>query len=346
MTRTVKFGVIGAGVGATFALRALKILEKEGVAEAVAVSSPHRAKVRAEEFALSGYYVDYKEMLRERGIDAVFISTPHYLHFPMALDSISAGIHTLVDKPMAMNLNEADEMIRRARVAGVKLGVCLQSRFDPKVLKIKEVLDSGRLGRLLLGEAIVKWFRTGEYYEKSFWRGRWSTEGGGALINQAIHTIDLLLWMTGDVDYLWALSAPVLHNIEVEDLSMATLKFKNGAFGSIQASTALYPGFPTRLELYGTNGAAILEGEMIKLLHIKGEEPYSEEEAKEGLESWARPEAAPPLNHAASIRDFAEAILKDREPKVTGEEGRRSIEVIKAIHLSGKTGKVVNFPLT
>ena len=347
MIRQVKFGVIGAGVGAAFALRALKLLEKEGIVKAVAVSDcvEDLAKKSAEEFGLSRYYVNYKEMLTKGGIEAVFISTPHYMHFPMALDAIGAGLHVLVDKPMAMNLNETDEMIRRARRAGVKLGVNLQSRFDAKILKVKETVDSGRLGKLLLGEALVKWFRTKEYYEKSPWRGRWATEGGGALINQAIHTIDLLIWIMGPVDYLWAQYGAVFHDIEVEDLAIATLKFKNGAFGSIQASTALYPGFPTRLELYGINGVAILEGEMIQLLHIKGEEPYSEREAKEGLETWARPEAAPPLNHAASIRDFAQAIINDREPRVTGEEGRRSIEVIKAIHQSGKTCEVVKFPL-
>lgn len=348
MTKQVKFGVIGAGVGATFAIRALKILEREGVVKAVAVSDciEELAKKRAEEFGLSRYYVNHMEMLAQAGTDAVFISTPHYLHFPMVLDAINAGVHVLVDKPMAMDLNETDEMTRRAKRAGVKLGVNLQARFDPKVLRIKEAVDSGKLGRLLLGEALVKWFRTEEYYQKSLWRGRWSTEGGGALINQAIHTIDLLIWIMGPVDCLWAQYGAVLHDIEVEDLAMATLKFKNGAFGAIQASTALYPGFPARLELYGTNGAATLEGEMIKLLHVKGEEPYSEEEIKEGLETWAKPEAIPqPLNHAALIRDFAQAIVENREPKVTGEEGRRTIEVIKAIHLSGKTGEVVKFPL-
>lgn len=343
----VRFGVIGAGVGGKFALRALKLLEeKEGIVKAVAISrvAEDLAKKTAEEFGVK-YFLNYRDLFAKEKVDAVFISTPHYLHFPMAIDAIEAGVNVLVDKPMAISLREADEMIRRARKAGVKLGVSLQGRFDPAILKIKEVVDSGKLGKLFHGEVSVKWFRTREYYDKSPWRGRWATEGGGALINQAIHAIDQLIWIMGPVECLWAQCGTFFHNIEVEDLAVATLRFKNGAFGLIQASTALYPGFPTRLEFYGTNGTAVIEGEIIKLLDVKGEKPYSEKGVKEGLETWARPEAAPPLNHAALIRDFAQAILDDREPRVSGEEGRKSIEVIEAIYQSSREGRAVRFPL-
>lgn len=343
----VRFGIVGAGVGAGFALRAMKLLEKEGIVKPVAVSDvvEDLAKKTAEEFGVK-YSINYRDLLVKERVDAVFISTPHYLHFPMAIDAIEAGVNVLVDKPMAMNVREADEMIRRARRAGVKLGVNLQGRFDPSVLKVKEAVDTGRLGRVFYGEATVKWFRTREYYDKSPWRGRWATEGGGALINQAIHTLDQLVWIMGPVEYLWAQCDTVLHNIEVEDLAIATLRFKNGALGLVQASTALYPGFPAKLEFYGADGTAIIEGEVIKLLDIKGEKPYSEKEAKVGLETWARPEAAPPLNHAASIRDFAQAILDDREPKVSGEEGRKSIEIVNAIYQSSKNREMVRLPLS
>ncbi|MEM2056754.1 MAG: Gfo/Idh/MocA family oxidoreductase [Thermoproteota archaeon] len=346
--KQVRFGIVGAGVGANFALRAMKLLEeKEGIVKPVAVSDvvEDLAKKTAEEFGIK-YFLNYRDLFVKERVDAVFISTPHYLHFPMAIDAIEAGVNVLVDKPMAINIREADEMIRRARRAGVKLGVNLQGRFDPSVLKVKEAVDTGRLGRLFYGEATVKWFRVREYYDKSPWRGRWATEGGGALINQAIHTLDQLIWIMGPVEYLWAQCGTVFHNIEVEDLAVATLRFKNGALGLVQASTALYPGFPTELELYGTNGTAIIEGEVIKLLDIKGEKPYSEKEAKVGLETWARPEAAPPLNHAASIRDFAQAVLEDREPKISGEEGRKSIEIINAIYQSSRSSEMVRLPLT
>ncbi|MFB0504679.1 MAG: Gfo/Idh/MocA family protein, partial [Candidatus Bathyarchaeia archaeon] len=233
----------------------------------------------------------------------------------------------------------------KARRKGVKLGVNLQSRFDPTFRKVKEAAEEQRFGRLILGEAIVKWFRTQEYYDKSAWRGKWDTEGGGALINQAIHTIDLLVWIMGSPRYLWAQIDTVAHKIEVEDLAVAALRFENGALGIIQGSTAIYPGLPSRLEVHGTKGTAIIEGEVLKRWSIIGEEEVVSEEAKEGLKSWARPELAPATNHASLIKDFAEAILEDRAPYVDGVEGRKSLEVITAIYRSGRDDRMIEFPL-
>jgi len=343
----VKYGVVGVGVGGTFAVRAIKqILEPEGVATVAAACSAHEERVRefASRWGIKEWYTNYRDFLTKSGIEAVIISTPHYLHFPQAIEAMDEGLHVLVDKPMAITLREADEMIRRAERKGVKLGVILQSRFDPKLRKMKQIIDEGRLGRLILGEAYVEWHRTQEYYDRSRWRGRWATEGGGALINQAIHTIDLLIWLMGDVDYLWALVGTVAHKIEVEDLAVAALKFKSGAFGAIIGSTATYPGFPHRLEVHGERGSMIWEAEMIKKIAIVGEPEYSEEERAKELEAWARPEAVPPRNHAELIRDFSRAIREDRRPFVDGQEGRRSLELIRAIYHSGRTGEVVRFP--
>ncbi len=346
--KPVKFGVVGVGVGGTFATRAIKeILEPEGVAQVIAACSAHEERVKgfASKWGLEQYYTNYRDLLTKSGIDAVIISTPHYMHFPMAIEAMDEGVHVLVDKPIAIDLREADEMIKRARRSGVKLGVIFQGRFDPKIRKVKSLIEEGRLGQLIMGEAYVEWFRDQEYYEKSRWRGRWATEGGGALINQAIHTIDLLVWLMGGVDHLWALTGTMAHNIEVEDLAVAALKFKNGAFGLILGSTAIYPGLPTRIEIHGVDGTVIWEAEMIKKIAIKGEPEYSEEERVEGLASWTRPEAVPPKNHAEVIKDFARAVLEDREPQVNGEEGRKSLEVIRAIYMSGRTGSVIKFPL-
>lgn len=342
----VRFGLIGTGVGANFCANGLKLIADEEIAELVAVTS--RREERAREFAskwnLKYWYTDYREMLREAPIDAVIVSTPHYQHYPMTLDAIDAGKHVLVDKPMAINLKEADEMISEARRKNVKLGVNLQSRFDPTIRKVKENVDNGVLGRLILGEAVVEWYRTQEYYDKSLWRGRWATEGGGALINQAIHTIDLLVWIMGQPKYLWAQMDTFAHKIEVEDLAVATIRFRNGAIGVIQGSTATYPGLPTRLEIHGTRGTVIVEGEILKRWAVMGEEEIVSERKKEGLKSWARPELVPATNHASLIRDFANAILEDREPLVNGVEGRRSLEVIMAIYESARNNSVVEFP--
>ena len=347
LVKCVNFGIIGTGVGANFCAEGLSMIADSGIAKLVAVTSrrEERAKDFASKWNLNLWYTDHKEMLEKAPIDAVIVSTPHYLHYPMALDAMRSGKHTLVDKPMAINLKEADEMIKEARKRNVKLGVNLQSRFDPTIRKIKEAVEKGKFGRLILGEATVKWFRTKEYYENSSWRGKWATEGGGALINQAIHTIDLLLWIMGPPRYLWAQIDTVAHNIEVEDLAVAAIRFENNALGVIQGSTATYPGLPTQLEIHGTKGTAIIEGEMLKRWSVLGEEEVIMERTKKGLKSWARPELVPATNHAALIRDFAEAVLNDREPFVSGVEGRRSLELIMAIYESGRSRRVIDFPL-
>lgn len=343
----VRFGIVGTGVGANFCAQGISMIHDAEIADFIAVTSrrEERAREFASKYGVRDWYTDYGEMLEKADIEAVVINTPHNLHYPMVLESIKSGKHALVDKPMAVSLKQSDEMIDKARRKGVKLGVNLQSRFDPTFRKVKEAAEEQTFGRLILGEAIVKWFRTQEYYDKSAWRGKWDTEGGGALINQAIHTIDLLVWVMGSPKYLWAQIDTVAHKIEVEDLAVAALRFENGALGIIQGSTAIYPGLPSRLEVHGTNGTAIIEGEVLKRWSIVGEEEVVSEEAKEGLGSWARPELAPATNHAALIKDFAEAILEDREPYVDGVEGRKSLEVITAIYRSGRDDRMIEFPL-
>jgi UDP-N-acetyl-2-amino-2-deoxyglucuronate dehydrogenase len=343
----VRFGIVGTGVGANFCAQGISEISNARIANLVAVTS--RRGERAREFAskwrLKHWYTDYNEMLEKSAIEAVILSTPHHLHYPMVLESIKSGKNVLVDKPMAVRLKEADEMIEEARRRGVKLGVNFQSRFDPTFRKVKEAVEEQRFGRLILGEAVVKWLRTQEYYDNSPWRGRWNTEGGGALINQAIHTIDLLVWIMGPPRYLWGQIDTVSHKIEVEDLAVAAMRFENGALGIIQGSTAIYPGLPTRLEIHGTKGTAAIEGEVLKRWSVIGEEEIVSREAKEGLKSWARPELAPATNHASLIKDFAQAIIDDREPYVNGVEGRKSLEVIMAIYRSGRNRTMIEFPL-
>jgi len=348
LAECVKFGIVGTGVGANFCAEGLSMIAESGTAKLVAVTSrrEERAKKFASKWNLDLWYTNYLEMLEKAPIDAVIVSTPHYLHYPIAVDAIRSGKHTLVDKPITITLREADDLINEAKKRDVKLGVNLQSRFDPTFRKVKDAVEEGKFGRLILGEATVKWFRTQEYYDDSPWRGRWASEGGGALINQAIHTIDLLLWIMGPPKYLWAQIDTVAHKIEVEDIAVAAIRFENGALGVIQGSTAVYPGLPTRLEIHGTKGTALIEGEVLKRWSVLGEEEIIAEKSKEGLKSWARPELVPATNHASLIRDFAEAILNDREPFVSGVEGRRSLELIMAIYESSRNRRAIDFPLT
>jgi UDP-N-acetyl-2-amino-2-deoxyglucuronate dehydrogenase len=346
---SLKFGVVGTGVGSSFISGAASELAKEGILELTGVVARNKAKTEefARKYGFKNAYSNIYDMISSEKPDIIAVSAPHYVHFQIALEAIESGINVLVDKPMAINLREADELIRRAEVKGVKLGVILQSRFDDSFSFVKSLADKGALGRLIMGEAIVEWYRTEEYYASSSWRGRWATEGGGALINQAIHTIDLLLWIMGEPESVWAKVSTVGHNIEVEDLAAAVVKFRNGALGVIQASTATYPGLPTRLEIHGLKGTVIVEGDEVKFMKLAEEISGLKPPVKrtEGLKSWERPEAVPIENHKRLLRDFVNAVLEDRKPRVDGYEGRRSLEVIRAIYLSSATGDVVKLPL-
>jgi len=235
-------------------------------------------------------------------------------------------------------------LIRAAKEAGVKLGTILEFRFSESVRRLKGILESGKLGKLILGEAQVEWYRDEEYYTRSTWRGRRSTEGGGALINQGIHTLDLLIHLMGDVEEVYARCNTFAHDIEVEDLAISLMRFTNGAFGIVTASTVMSPGFPTKLEIHGTKGSANIEGERLRSYIAEGVEEVTDTERE--LQAWVRPEAVPPKNHVLLIENFVYAILENREPFVSGEEGRRSLELIRAIYASAKLNQVVRLPFS
>ncbi|MEM2941552.1 MAG: Gfo/Idh/MocA family oxidoreductase [Thermoproteota archaeon] len=338
----IRFGLAGTGTGAELVAKGFKTLSTERVAELSAVFSRNmrRAEAFASKYGVARSYNDYDEMIRNAEIDAVAICTPHYLHHSMGTKAIERGLHVLIDKPLAVNLKESDELISSAEKKGVKLGVILQNRFDDSVMLVKKTVDEGSFGRLLLGTATINWFRNEEYYSGSMWRGKWATEGGGVLINQAIHTIDLLVWIMGDVEGVWGNTDTLFHRIEVEDIAVACLKMKNGALGMISASTAMYPGFPTRLEIYGTDGCALFEGFSLKYFMVNRREQLVKP-VQTDLASWSRPEAVPAINHSRLVKDFAQAIIENRKPRVDGREGRKSLEVVMAIYESSRTGRKV-----
>jgi predicted dehydrogenase len=284
-------------------------------------------------------------MLEEHNIEVVIVNTPHYLHYPIVIDALDSGKHVLVDKPLAINLKEADKMIRKAEKKKLKLGVIFQSRFNPVFKKLKSATIAGKLGNLVLGDAVVKWNRTKDYYKKSIWRGCWATEGGGALINQAIHTIDLLLWIMGSPKYLWGQFDTFSHKIDVEDLAVAAIRFKNGALGIIEGSTAIYPGLPTKLAIHGTKGTVIVEGGSVKRWSILGEVEKTKEIIRKDNKSWSSPELLPAANHGFLISDFTRSVLEDSKPYVDGIEGRKSLELVEALYKSGKSQKRIDFPL-
>ncbi|HYP14441.1 MAG TPA: Gfo/Idh/MocA family oxidoreductase, partial [Bryobacteraceae bacterium] len=249
--------------------------------------------------------------------------------------------HVQVQKPIATNPGTAERMIRIARDAGILLGVVSQHRFDDSVLFLKRAIDQGRLGKLIQADAYVKWHRTAEYYSRPI-KGSWNTEGGGALINQAVHQIDVLLWLTGgirEVFSFWQLGA--LHQIESEDVISTVLRYSNGATGVVQASTAIWPGYSERLELHGTKGTAIITGDKLTTWDVQddnGDAPPVERDVSSGASD---PMAISLVPFERQFLDFGNAIREGRRPLVSGEDGFRALDVVISAYESARRGEKV-----
>ena len=287
------------------------------------------------------WFADYRELLARSGAEAVSICTPHDLHAPMTVAAAAAGLHVLCEKPMARTAAECDAMIEACDRAGVTLGVVFQSRFERLSISLKNALDAGRLGRLLWASANTLWHRTDAYYRSGPWRGTWEHEGGGVLINQAIHAIDLLIWLAGMPERVTARTCTLNHAIEVEDAALALLEYPDGRLGLIQATTAAFPGYPERLEFFGSGGSAVFHKGLARLeWHLADplEDRVEEAEVSSGA---ARPMDITAAGHTALFTDFVAAARERRAPQVDGPAGRRSVALVEAIYRSAATGSTV-----
>ncbi len=331
------------GTGAIAAHHAAAIRAFEG-SELIAVcsSSRSRAEKAQEKFQVKAYS-DISEFLENDAIDVVCICTESGNHMEPGIASAKAGKHVLLEKPIEVSLDRADQLIRACDSSGVKLAVIFQNRFKAGYQKVKEALGQGVLGKLIMGTAAINWYREPSYYQTSDWKGTLKGDGGAALINQGIHTIDLLLDVMGEVDQVYGQVKTAVHQIEGEDVGVAVLNFKNGALGTITGGTALYPGYPERLEIYGEKGSVILEAGKITAWNIKGEEMPAEIASAEERSGYSDPMAIDFNLHLAQIRDMVEAIHEDKDPLVTGLTGRRSLELILGIYQSSKEGKPIRF---
>lgn len=336
---TVHVGLIGGGnISETHARAASGI---PGVAVA-AVFGTNREKV-ARLSALHGAtpYSDFEKFLAHRPMDFVAIGSPSGLHAEQGIAAARRGLHVLTEKPLDINTARADALIAAAAEAGVKLGVFFQDRFKADLMRVKEWVEAGVLGRMILADARVKWFRPASYYSDSRWRGTLRLDGGGALINQAIHTVDLLLWLCGEVSAVQAERKTALHKIEAEDTLVATLEFKSGAVGSLQAATSVFPGYPRRVELTGTEGTVIIEHD--RLLAADLREPPKDLRASgdDQNASATSPTVSDVRGHQAVLEDFVHAITTNTAPRCSGAEGRRSVALVEAIYQACATGKRV-----
>jgi predicted dehydrogenase len=338
------FGFIGAGAIAHFHARAVAAAKGGSL---VGVVSRRRATAEdfAREHGMAFASDDVNQLLKQPGLDAVCITTPSALHLEPALQAIRAGKHLMVEKPLDSTVEGTDHILDEAGKHGVRVGSIFQARFGDAARRLKAALDAGRFGRMVLASCYVKWNRTTEYY--TGWKGKLSEDGGGALINQAIHGVDLLQWFAGMPVEVFGMTTRRVHTrIESEDTCVATLKFGSGAFGTIEASTALWPGFSRRLEICGENGSAVMEDDDITRWEFRVARP-EDESIRSTRESGAMGSgAAAPMaikfeGHLRQIQDFIDGIREKRPFFIEGREARNAVALVRAIYDSAATGRVV-----
>ncbi len=335
---SLRVGIIGTGAIAGMHARAYK-----NIGYTVrACTNVTRDKGRAFAAAHGAEFVErYEDVCRHPEVDFVDVCTFPSFRLEVVRACAASGKPVQVQKPIATTLAIAREMIDTASEAGIVLGVVSQHRFDRASLFLSSAIRAGRLGRLLQCDAYVKWWRSDEYYARPV-KGSWATEGGGALINQAIHQVDLLLWFAGPVQELfgmWQLGAA--HSIESEDVVNAVMRYQSGATGVIQAATALWPGYSERIELHGTNGSAVITGDQLTTWNVKDDAGDPPPLSAGGASGASDPMAISVESFERQFLDFGDAIRTGRKPLVSGEEGYAALAVVDAIYRSCREGAVV-----
>lgn len=333
----MNFGIIGCGGAAGGHAEEITSIE-EAKLIAVADIDERKGKEFAKKYQAS-FYADYHDLLALKGIEAVNICAPNYLHAPIGIDAAKAGKHVFTEKPVATNLKQADELIATCRQARVKLAVVFQTRFSSGLQRIKRVFQEGKMGRMILADFSIKTYRAREYYQS--WHKKIEFAGGGVMIEQGIHGIDRLQWLMGEVDSVFAFKDTIIQDIEGEDTIVAALKFYSGALGIVEGSTSICceqkdPAYTEHMGFHGENGSIILMGTRIVEWNVKeGPKPESLEVPLELTGG-----------HQFQIEDFIGAIREDKEPLVNGEEARKSLEIVIAFYKSSKEGRLVKLPLS
>lgn len=293
-----------------------------------------------------GKYTDYMEMLEKEEIDVVTIATESGYHANHAIDCLNSGKHVLVEKPMALSTKDADEMIRIAKEKGLKLGICHQNRFNPPIQRLRNSIEKDRFGKLVNGTARILWNRNDGYYKQAPWRGTWELDGG-TLMNQCIHNIDLLQWMMGgEIESVYAQTGTFLRNIEAEDFGAVIIRFKNGSIGIVEGSACVYPkNLEETLSIFGETGAVVIGGLAVNKIETWkfADELDNEDEILKA--QGEDPDSVYGHGHTPLFKDFIDAIKEDREPLISGEEGKKAMSIVLAAYKSQKEGKRVDFPM-
>lgn len=334
-TKPVNFAILGTGMVAEYHQKAIEANADKGANLAAVVHyDPERFDTLGKRFGVP--CISEEEMLARGEIDTVVICTPSGQHAEQAVKAARAGKHVLVEKPMALSREDADRMIAACEKADVRLGVVFQRRAEPLFAKIQKALEAGDFGELTLGVVTMPYYRGQDYYEQAEWRGTWGLDGGGVLMNQGIHLVDLLVWYMGDPVEVKSVAGTLQRDVEVEDTMGATLQFENGSTAAIVGTTTAEPGFPHRLEVYGTNGGFQVEGESVAKWVLadpsKATVDPPETAAAADAGSGGDPSGIDVTGHVNVVADFLEAVKEGRPPAIDGSEGRRSLETVLSIY--------------
>lgn len=349
MPRPLGFAIVGCGMIARFHVRALADVPDTRVAALVSRTPAGAEKLLADTgVARCPIHTVIADALKQPDVDVVIITTPSGAHLEPAVAAANAKKHVVVEKPLEITPERCDQIIEACDRNGVKLCTIFPSRFGDANMELKKAVDAGRFGRLTLGETTCKWWRSQQYYDEGGWKGTKALDGGGALMNQAIHNVDLLLWMMGPAVQVAGFTATLAHErIEVEDTAIACLQFANGALGVIQATTSVHPGYPKTIAIHGDRGSAVIEQEDVIRWDFMPE-TGADKKVKERFASKvgasggaADPKAISHTGHARQLADFVHAIQTNSQPLVDGREGRRAVALICAIYQSAATGSAV-----
>ncbi len=337
-----KFAIVGCGSIAPH--HAESVLNCQNT-ELVAVCDiiEEKALSFAKKFGVKAYYTDYKEMIDQADIDIVCVCTPSGAHGEVAVYAAEAKKHLLVEKPIEINKEAMDQIIEAVNKNKVKMNSVFQLRTEPSYMAAKKAISEGAIGEIILADAYLKTYRSQAYYDSAGWRGTWAMDGGGALMNQGIHGVDLLQWFAGDVASIFARAATKARKIEVEDTAAAVLKFKNGAIGIIEGTTSVYPGQPKLFEIHGQAGSILVDDNSCELW-LEGQETATQlvTDQDKADDTGNDPTRFSRSSHQVLIEDLMEAISLDRPTMIPPEEGRKAVDLILAIYESSAQGQEID----
>jgi Predicted dehydrogenases and related proteins len=343
MSDKIGYAVVGLGIGRAHVDGVLS--SERGKLVAVCDIDEKKLGKFKTEYPDVAVYADFGALLRDESVQIISICVPSGLHAQLAVQAMEAGKHVLVEKPIDITVAAAQK-IEDARVrTGVRAGVIHQNRFNACMTPLRQALDSGRLGKLILGNFAVKWYRDQKYYDAGGWRGTWEMDGGGSLMNQAVHTVDLMQWLMGEVDTVTSYAGIHNHRIDTEDLTVSIVKFKSGAVASLTSTTCAYPGVATDIQLYGTGGSVEIDGDVIKLWKLVDGDDLEEDEILQTYGSGGGAPSADPTvvrGHAYQVHDIIDAVYFGRDPVITPKEAIKSVAIVNAVYESARTGMPVH----